>query len=109
MRTRWYSIIESTDSSIYILGPHIKLRLKTSCTENKRDKKMGAATVVGLGIKKTSLVNILNKSAKIWKAPFLPIKVGPILLCAKASIFLSVNTINRTVSTHVKAKSKENS
>jgi hypothetical protein len=62
---KWYRIIESTDSSINILGPHIKFKLNTNCTENNNDKKIGAATVVVLGIKNTSLVNILNRSAKI--------------------------------------------
>ena len=109
IKTKWYNIIESTDSSINILGPHTKLRLKTSWKENNRDKNIGAATVVGLGIRNTSFVNILNKSANIWKAPFLPIRVGPILLWAKASILRSVRTINKTIKTHVKDKSRENS
>ena len=107
--TRWYKIIESTDSKIYILGPHMKFKLNTSWTENNKDRKIGAATVVGLGIRKTSFVNILNKSARIWKAPLRPISVGPIRLCAKANIFRSVKTINNTVNTHVNAKIKENS
>lgn len=94
---------------MYILGPHIKFKLKTNCTENNKDKKIGAATVVGRGIKKTSLVSILNKSAKIWKAPFRPINVGPIRRWAKANILRSVKTINKTVKTQVKANINENS
>jgi hypothetical protein len=62
---RWYKIIESTDSTINMLGPHIKFKLKSSWTVKSSDKNIGAAIVVGLGIKKISLVNILNKSAKI--------------------------------------------
>ena len=109
IKIRWYSIIESTDSTINMLGPQIKFRLKASCTENNRDKNIGAATVVGLGIKKISLVNILNKSANIWKAPLRPISVGPIRLWAKANIFLSVKTIKRTVKTQVKDINNANS
>ena len=56
---------------------------------------MGAITVAGLGIKNISFVSILNKSASIWKAPFRPIKVGPIRLCAKANNLRSVSTTNR--------------
>lgn len=99
---KWYKIIESTDSNKNILGPQIKFKLNKSCTVKSNDKKIGAAIVVGLGIRKISLVSILNKSAKIWKAPFLPMMVGPIRRWAKASIFLSVKTINNIVSTHVK-------
>jgi hypothetical protein len=36
-----------------------------SCIENNKDKKIGAATVVGLGIRKISFVNILKRSASI--------------------------------------------
>ena len=70
---------------------------------------MGAVTVVGLGIKKISLDNILNKSAKIWKAPLRPNKVGPIRLCAKANIFLSNRTINKTTKTQDKDNNNANS
>lgn len=87
----------------------MKFRLKASCVEKSKDRKIGAATVVGRGIKKISFDNILNKSAKIWKAPLRPIILGPILRWAKASIFLSVRTINKTVNTHVKASSNANS
>jgi hypothetical protein len=63
-----------------MLGPHIKFNENSSWVANKSDKKIGAITVAGLGIRKISLVNILNKSARIWKAPLRPIKVGPIRL-----------------------------
>ena len=109
IKTKWYNIIESTLSTINILGPQIKFKLKTNCVENSNDKKIGAATVVGRGIKKISFESILKRSAKIWKAPFLPIMVGPILRCANANIFLSVSTINKTVKTHVKANNNANS
>ena len=92
---RWYKIIESTESTKNILGPQIKLRENKSWVVNNSDRNIGAITVAGLGIKKISLVNILNKSAKIWKAPLRPINVGPIRRWAKASNFLSVNTTKR--------------
>tara|TARA_B100000768_G_C10928535_1_gene228627 strand:- start:290 stop:463 length:174 start_codon:yes stop_codon:yes gene_type:complete len=57
--------MESTPSTINILGPQIKFKLKANWTEKSNDKKIGAATVVGLGIKNISLESILNKSAKI--------------------------------------------
>lgn len=101
--------MESTPSTINILGPQIKFKLKANWTEKSNDKKIGAATVVGLGIKNISLESILNKSAKIWNAPFLPIILGPILRWAKASSLRSVKTINKTVNTHVKANSSANS
>ncbi len=69
---------------------------------NNKDKNIGAATVVGLGIIKISFVNILKRSAKIWNAPFLPIKVGPILLWAKANNFRSVKTTKRVSKTQIK-------
>ena len=59
---------------------------------------MGAITVVGLGIIKISLVNILNKSANIWNAPLRPIKVGPIRRCANANNLRSVKTTNKVKS-----------
>ena len=65
IRNRWYSTIESTYSAINMLGPQIKFRLNKSCTENNSDKKMGAVTVVGRGIRKISLDNILKRSATI--------------------------------------------
>ena len=77
---RWYRTVESIESTINMLGPHTKLRQNSNCTANNRDKKIGAATVVGLGIKNISFVKSLNKSAKIWNAPLRPIRVGPILL-----------------------------
>lgn len=109
IKIKWYKIIESMDSTINILGPHIKFKLNNNCIVNNNDKNIGAAIVVGLGIKKISLVSILNKSANIWKAPFRPIIVGPILLWANASIFLSVSTIKSIVKTHVKDINKANS
>ena len=62
---KWYRTIESTDSNINKLGPQIKFKLKSSCIVNNNDKNMGAAMVVGRGIRKISLVSILNRSAKI--------------------------------------------
>lgn len=69
---------------------------------NVRERKTGAATVVGLGMINSSLVNNLNRSATIWKAPFLPNRVGPILLWEKASNLRSVrmtNNVNTIVTT----------
>lgn len=109
IKIKWYNTIESIDSKINILGPQMKFKLKSNCIVNSRDRNMGAAMVVGLGIKKISFVNILNKSAKIWNAPFLPIIVGPILRWAKANILRSVKTINSIVKTHVSDKSSANS
>jgi hypothetical protein len=63
--TKWYKTIESTESKMNILGPHMKFKLNRSCARNVRDKNIGAATVVGLGIIKNSLVKSLNKSANI--------------------------------------------
>ena len=88
--TKWYNTIESTDSNINMLGPQMKFKPNKSWAIKVSDKNIGAATVVGLGIINNSLVNNLNKSAKIWKAPFRPSKVGPILLWEKANNFLSV-------------------
>ena len=109
IKTRWYSTIESTDSTINILGPQIKFILNSNCVANNNDKNIGAATVVGRGIKKISLVSILNKSAKIWKAPFRPIRVGPIRLWVKASSLRSVNTTNKVRSTETRDISNANS
>ena len=106
---KWYNIIESTPSTINILGPQIKFKLNANWVEKSNDKKIGAATVVGRGIRNISFDNILNKSAKIWNAPFRPIIDGPILRCANASIFRSVKTINKTVKTQVNDNSKANS
>ena len=99
--TRWYKTIESTDSKINILGPHIKFKPNNSWAINVSDKNIGAATVVGLGIINNSFVKSLNKSANIWKAPFLPKRVGPILRCENAKSFLSVKITNnvRTIVT----------
>jgi hypothetical protein len=65
IRIRWYKIIESTLSTRNILGPHIKFKLKANCVENSKERNIGAATVVGLGIRNISFDNILNRSAKI--------------------------------------------
>jgi hypothetical protein len=43
----------------------MKFKLKASWVENSNERKIGAATVVGLGIRKISLESILNKSANI--------------------------------------------
>lgn len=106
---RWYRIIESIDSTTNMLGPQMKFKLNSNCIVNSKDKNIGAAIVVGLGIKKISFVNILNKSASIWNAPLRPIMVGPILLWANASIFLSVKTIKSTVKTQVNDNNSANS
>jgi len=63
--TKWYNTIESTDSNINMLGPQMKFRLKSNCAINVKERKTGAATVVGLGMINSSLVNSLNKSATI--------------------------------------------
>lgn len=107
--TRWYSTIESTDSTINILGPQIKFMLKSSCVANNKDRNIGAATVVGLGIKKISFVSILNRSAKIWNAPLRPINVGPIRLWVKAKSLRSVNTTNNVNNTETSDINKANS
>jgi len=109
IKIKWYKTIESTPSTINILGPQTKFKLNASWVEKSKDKKIGAATVVGRGIKNISLESILNKSAKIWKAPLRPMIDGPILRCANANILRSVKTINKTVNTQVKASSKANS
>jgi hypothetical protein len=62
---KWYNTIESTESTKNILGPQIKFNENSNCVANKSDKKIGAITVAGRGIKKISFVSILNKSAKI--------------------------------------------
>lgn len=99
---RWYKIIESTESTKNILGPHTKFNEKSSWVANDNDKNIGAMVVVGLGIRNTSLVNILNKSAKIWKAPFLPINVGPIRRWVKASNLRSSKTTKSVSKTTIK-------
>jgi hypothetical protein len=58
----------------------MKFNANKTWVENNSDKKIGAITVVGRGIRKISFVKSLNKSANIWKAPLRPIKVGPIRL-----------------------------
>ena len=106
---KWYNTVESIESTINMLGPQTKFKQNKSCVANNIDRNTGAATVVGLGIIKISLVSILNKSASIWNAPLRPINVGPIRLCAKASSFLSVKTTKRVVNTHIKDISNANS
>jgi hypothetical protein len=48
-----------------MLGPHIKFKLNSNWAKNVSERKIGAATVVGRGIMKNSLVSNLNKSANI--------------------------------------------
>lgn len=93
--TKWYNTIESTDSKMNMLGPQMKFRPNNNWAINVNDKNIGAATVVGRGIINNSFVKSLNKSATIWKAPFLPRRVGPILLCEKAKSLRSVNITKR--------------
>ena len=62
--------------------------------EYSKTKKRGARVVVGRGIRKISFVINLNKSKAIWKEPFRPINVGPILLIAYARSLRSVKTTN---------------
>ena len=106
---KWYKTIESTDSTINKLGPHIKFKLNNIWVASNKDKKIGAATVVGLGIKNISLVSILNKSATIWNAPLRPIKVGPIRLCEKARSLRSVKITKRANKIHMSEINKANS
>jgi hypothetical protein len=54
---RWYRTVESTESTINILGPQTKFRQNNNCVANSIDRKTGAATVVGRGI-----INIPNIS-----------------------------------------------
>lgn len=105
IKIRWYRIIESTESTKNILGPQTKFRENSNWVAKSNDKKIGAITVAGRGIKKISFVNILNKSARIWNAPLRPIRVGPIRRCANASNLRSVKTTNKVNST---TKSEDN-
>lgn len=98
INTKWYRIMESTESTRNILGPQTKFKENRSCVAKRRDRNIGAITVAGRGIKNISLVSILNKSASIWKAPLRPINVGPIRLCANASSLRSVRTTNKVKS-----------
>ena len=77
----------------------MKLSENNNWVTNNRDKNTGAMVVLGLGIKKTSFVNILNKSASICKEPLRPISVGPIRRSAKASSLRSNKTTNSVKST----------
>ncbi len=70
---------------------------------------MGAAEVEGRGIKNISLVKSLKRSARIWKAPFLPINVGPIRRWAKAKSLRSIKTTNNINKTTNNDESKINS
>ena len=112
IKIKWYNTIESTESTKNILGPQIKFNEKSNWATNNKDKKIGAMTVAGRGIKKISFVNILKRSARIWNAPFRPIKVGPIRLWANASNFRSVSTTNKvssiTKNPEIKACSENN-
>ena len=92
IKIKWYSTIESTESTKNILGPHTKFNENNNCATNNNDRNIGAITVAGRGIRNISFVSILNKSAKIWKAPFRPINVGPIRRWANAKSLRSVNT-----------------
>jgi hypothetical protein len=65
IKIKWYNIIESTESTKNKLGPQIKFNENRSCTPNSNDRKIGAITVAGRGIKNISFVSILNKSATI--------------------------------------------
>jgi len=99
IKMRWYKIIESTESTKNMLGPQTKFNENSNWVAKSRDKKIGAITVAGRGIRKISFVNILNKSASIWNAPLRPISVGPIRRCANASNLRSVRTTNKVSST----------
>tara|TARA_B100000787_G_C16173249_1_gene287626 strand:- start:1017 stop:1190 length:174 start_codon:yes stop_codon:yes gene_type:complete len=57
--------MESTESTKKRLGPQMKFNEKSSCVPNNNDKKIGAITVAGRGIRKISLVSILKRSATI--------------------------------------------
>jgi len=89
-----------------MLGPQTKFKEKSSCEVNNKDRKIGAMTVAGLGIKKISFVNILKRSASIWNAPLRPINVGPIRRWAKANSFRSRRTTNSVKSTTNKEDNK---
>ena len=91
----WYNIIESIPSTNCSEGPQMKFIENNSWEQNNNERNIGAAAVDGRGIKKISLLKSLNRSARIWKAPFLPIRVGPIRRCAKANNFRSISTTNR--------------
>jgi hypothetical protein len=109
IRIKWYSTVESTESTINILGPQTKFKQKRSWVANSIERKTGAATVVGRGIINISLVSILKRSANIWNAPFLPMRVGPIRLCAKARSLRSVSTTKSVVKTHISEINNANS
>ena len=60
--------------------------------------KIGAKVVVGRGTRKSSLAISLKRSTKIWKAPFRPIRMGPIRRMIKARTFRSPNATNNITS-----------
>ena len=62
---KWYSIIESTESTSNRLGPQAKFKENSNWAVKSSDKNIGAKVVVGLGIIKISFVSILNRSARI--------------------------------------------
>ena len=70
---------------------------------------MGAEVVVGRGIKKSSLVISLSKSTRIWKAPFRPIKIGPIRRITKAKSLRSPRATNKSTSMYKIAVIKDRS
>ena len=104
IRIKWYKIIESTESTRKRLGPQIKFNENRSCVPNNNDKKIGAITVAGRGIKKISFVSILKRSATIWNAPFRPRRVGPIRRWEKDNNFRSVRITNSVKTTTIKAE-----
>ena len=104
IKIRWYNIIESTESTKNKLGPHIKLSENKSWVPNKSDKKIGAITVAGRGIKNISFVSILKRSATIWNAPLRPSNVGPILRWEKESSLRSVKITNNVITTTINAE-----
>lgn len=106
IKIRWYKIIESIESTRNKEGPQIKFNENSNCDANKRDRNIGAITLAGRGIINISFDNILNKSARIWKAPLRPINVGPIRLWAKAKSLRSVNITNKVNKT---SKNEDNS
>jgi hypothetical protein len=104
IKIKWYKIMESRLSNINMEGPQIKVCEKANWQEYRRARKIGTKLVVGRGIKNVSLVTSLTKSNAIWKAPFLPINMGPTLLIAYASSFRSTRTTNKVKRTEKRAK-----
>ena len=98
---KWYNIIESTESTKNRLGPQIKFNENRSWVPNKRERKIGAITVAGRGIRKISFVSILKRSATIWNAPLRPKRVGPILRCENDNNLRSVKITKRVITTTI--------